>query len=305
MTLNETTIKGFDIEEAKLLKYRKNGRTVKYAYLRIPNAELYVPADRLKHIFRYIPYTQRDLFRLPYQERDEAFLNALREVEALRITYDDNGKVYRIVSPEFTAIPHRVVLRLVESIIPPYESRNISYEHGMYAEWILKTVPKELADLNDIVSWKIWCYNYNIGNKALRIGGGFTVLACKNGVTAWKSSARIRIIHRGDYNALIPKIRTAIEKSIYNLISVSSDIKTSLETPFIYDDLAEYLENLLRKYPQYIRYKLQPRLVTAKTFWEASNAFSYVATHYNLPFEQRIKLSNDSLTLLKPQVIKC
>lgn len=302
--IKQIILKPQDIMNAKLFKYKKQGRMRKYAVIMVRQiGRLYIPKQTLSHIFRYIPYTQVQLFREDYQNRDQKFLEALQKIKTdLLISYDDyKHNIIRITSDEFVAIPHKKIIELIEQTLPAYTNKQINFNHGMYAEWVIKNLPKEYAEVGDIVNFKIWTYNYNIGDKSLRIGGGFNVLACKNGALGWKGAEKIRIIHRGDYDELLGKIQEATDKIINRLFpKLTRNIKNAINTPFSVTDYEEQdIAKLLKGYPRWLRSRILVELRKAKNWWDVSNIFSYLATHEPVSFNQKIKLANQAIEVLE------
>jgi hypothetical protein len=236
---------------------------------------------------------------MPYDERDVAFLDAINRCRTkLMVSYlPESGRVVRIVSSDFTAIPHSLVLRTVREILKgDYEQEDIETNGGMFAKWTLRSLPKECAKLGEVVSWNLWVYNRNDGRHGLRVGGGFTVLACQNGAIRWKSARIVRIVHRGE----IEDIRSKLEEAVYQIVHddlplMAYGIQVAREIK--YD--REKVEKMVRLFPQWIQRRLWEQLKRARTWWDVSNAFSWVATHEPVTFNQRIQLSNLAVEALQ------
>jgi hypothetical protein len=298
--IEDVEVKGEDIFDAKLFYYRTAAGVRRFARLETKDGRLFI-IDRkyLPQLFRYLDISQNDLITLDYAERDEKFLESLKRCKTKLVfsVIPESNRVVRIVSSDFTAIPHSKVIQLVEQVLKGgYEDRKVEFDGGMFAKWTLRSLPSDCVELGDIVSWQLWTYNYNVGNKALRLGGGFTVLKCQNGAVGWKSAAKIRIYHRGDYEDLLSRIQEAIDDivnralpSMAYLIQEAQKVKAA----------KEIVEKLLRLYPQWIQRKLREQLRKAHTVWDVSNAFSWVATHVPVSFNQRMQLSSHAVEVLK------
>jgi len=288
-----------DITAAKYVRYREAGGWLnEYIILEINGERYKLSRVRFTQLFRYLDAKVSDIRRIyDYNERDRALMKALRACDtALRLSVIKNH-IVRVTSKDFTAIPHGKVLQIVEKVLKlDYEDRKVEFDNGMFARWTLRSLPAECARLGEIVSWQLWAYNRNDGKHGLKIGGGFTVLACNNGAVKWKGAARVRIVHRGDYNTLLDKIRKAVAQVYFvDLPQMAYEIEQAQQVKAA----KELVEKLVRLYPQWIQKKLQEQLRTAHTVWDVSNAFSWVATHEPVTFNQRMQLSNHAVEVLK------
>jgi hypothetical protein len=298
--IEDVEVKGSDVFDAKLFYYRTAGGVRRFARLETKDGRLFI-IDRkyLPQLFRYLDISQNDLITLDYAERDEMFLEALKRCKT-KLVYSvipESNRVVRIVSSDFTAIPHSKVIQLVEQVLKGgYEDRKVEFDGGMFAKWTLNSWPVECARLLDIVSWELWVYNRNDGKHGLRIGGGFTVLKCRNGAIGWKSAAKVRIVHRGDYEDLLSRIQEAIDDIVNRALpSIAYQIQEAQRVKAA----KEHIEKLINLYPQWIQRRLREQLKKAHTLWDVSNAFSWVATHEPVTFNQRIQLSSHAVEVLK------
>jgi len=288
-----------DVSAAKFVRYREaGGRLKEYIVLELDGERYRLSRERFTQLFRYLDVKVTELRRIySHRERDAALMKAIRACDtALRLSVVENH-IVRVTSRDFTAIPHGKVIQIVEKALKlDYEDRKIEFGNGMFAKWTLRSLPAECARLGEIVSWQLWAYNYNDGKHGLKIGGGFTVLACSNGAVRWKGAARVRIVHRGDYNTLLDKIREAVAQVYFvDLPQMAYQIQEAQKVKAA----KELVEKLVRLYPQWIQKKLQEQLRTAHTVWDVSNAFSWVATHEPVTFNQRMQLSNHAVEVLK------
>ena len=288
-----------DISAAKFVRYREaGGRLKEYIVLELKGERYKLSRERFTQLFRYLDAKVSDIRKIyDYNERDRALMKAVRACNTeLKVSIYGNS-IVRITSADFTAIPHGKVLQIVERELKlDYEDRKIEFGNGMFAKWTLRSLPAECVRLGEIVSWQLWAYNYNDGKHGLRIGGGFTVLACNNGAVKWKGATRVRIVHRGDYKTLLDKIRKAVAQVYFvDLPQVAYQIQEAQKVKAA----KELVEKLIRLYPQWIQKKLREQLRTAHTVWDVSNAFSWVATHEPVTFNQRMQLSNHAVEVLK------
>ena len=288
-----------DVTAAKFVRYRESGgKLVEYIVLELNGERYNLSRERFTQLFRYLNVKVTELRRIyDYEERDRALMKAIRACNTeLKISVYGNS-IVRVTSSDFTAIPHGKLLQLVERALRlDYEDRKLDFGNGMFANWTLRSLPAECARLGEIVSWQLWVYNYNDGRHGLRIGGGFTVLRCKNGALGWKSAERVRIVHRGDYENLLSKIQESIDLILnHKLPLMAYQIQEAQKVKAA----KELVEKLIRLYPQWIQKKLQEQLRTAHTVWDVSNAFSWVATHEPVTFNQRMQLSNHAVEVLK------
>lgn len=288
-----------DISAAKFVRYREaGGRLKEYIVLELNGERYNLSKERFTQLFRYLNVKITELRKIyDYNERDRALMKAIKACNTqLKVSAYENS-IVRITSTDFTAIPHSKVLQIVEKALKlDYEDRKIEFGNGMFAKWTLRSLPAECARLGEIVSWQLWVYNRNDGQHGLKIGGGFTVLACNNGAVKWKGAARVRIVHRGDYKTLLDKIRKAVAQVYFvDLPQVAYQIQEAQKVKAA----KELVEKLVRLYPQWIQRKLQEQLRTAHTVWDVSNAFSWVATHEPVTFNQKMQLSNHAVEVLK------
>ncbi len=298
--IEDIVVESKDVDRAVLFYHKTKLYTKKWAKIWLKNGrELYISKNVLGQLFRYLDVRLKDIARLRYEDRDAKFLEAIRNCNTvLRFSVvPDEGRVVRVVSNDFTAIPHSKVLQLVEKVLRMnYEDRHVEFGNGMFAKWIIRSLPKECASLGEIVSWNLWVYNRNDGRTGLKIGGGFTVLACKNGAIGWKSAYRISIHHRGDYGFLLSKIQESIDYVVNRAMPemawlIENGMKTKVSMYRV--------DRIVGQYPVWIREKLNRHLKRAHTAWDVSNAFSYVATHEPVTMNQRISLSNHAVEVLR------
>jgi len=298
--IEEIVVEGKDVERAILFYHKTKFQTRKWAKIWLRNGrELYISKKVLSQLFRYLDVRLKDLARLDYEDRDAKFLEAIRNCKTvLRFSViPEDGRVVRIVSNDFTAIPHSKVLQLVERVLRlNYEDKQIEFGNGMFAKWVIRSLPKECASLGEIVSWNLWVYNRNDGHTGLKIGGGFTVLACKNGAIGWKSAFRISIHHRGDYEDLLSRIQESVD---YVVNRAMPEMAWLIENGMEKKVPRERVDRIVGQYPVWIRDKLNSHLRQAHTAWDVSNAFSYVATHEPVTMNQRISLSNHAVEVLR------
>lgn len=293
-----------DVTAAKFVRYREAGGWLnEYIILEIDGERYRLSRERFTQLFRYLDAKVSDIRRIyDYRERDRALMKAIRACDtALRLSVIKNH-IVRVTSKDFTAIPHGKVLQLVERALRlDYEDRKLDFDNGMFAKWTLRSLPRDCVKLGDIVSWNLWVYNRNDGKHGLRIGGGFTVLKCSNGAVGWTSAAKIRIVHRGDYENLLSKIQESLDLILnHKLPLMAYQIQEAQKVKAA----KEFVEKLVRLYPQWIQKKLQEQLRTAHTVWDVSNAFSWVATHESVTFNQRMQLSNHAVEVLKLVEVK-
>jgi hypothetical protein len=288
-----------DVQDAKYVKYRGQDRKLKeYVSLLIGETTYVVPKKQISQLFRYLPVKITTVRGIrDYELRDENLLSALNECDRELLFSVVGDRVIRIVSSDFTAIPHGKVIQCIEKVLKmDYEDRKIEFNGGMFAKWTLRSLPSDCAKLGDIVSWQLWAYNYNIGNRALRIGGGFTVLKCQNGAIGWKQAAKVRLIHRGAYEDLLSRLHEAIDLIVNNTLpAVAYQIQEAQKVKAA----KELIDKLLHLYPQWIQAELEKQLRQAHTVWDVSNAFSFVATHCPVTEFQRRKLSNHAVEVLQ------
>jgi hypothetical protein len=299
MSIREIEVKGSDVFDAKLFYYRTSTGVKRFARIELKDGrKILIDRKRLSQLFKYLYVNQSDLLLLDYAERDQQFKDALKRCSTNLIfsVPSDSNWAIRVVSSDFTAIPHSKVIQLVEQVLRgDYEDRKIEFNGGMFAKWTLRSLPSDCAKLGDIVSWNLWTYNYNVGNKALKLGGGFTVLKCQNGAIGWKEAAKVRIMHRGEYENLLSRIQEAIDDIVNRALpQMAYQIQESQKVKAA----KEIVEKLLRLYPQWIQRKLREQLRKAHTVWDVSNAFSWVATHVPVSFNQRMQLSNHAVEVL-------
>jgi len=288
-----------DISAAKFIRYRGcRGKLVEYIILKIGEEYYELSRERFTQLFGYLNVNVTELRQIcDYRERDRALMKAIRACDTVLRFSAVGDHIVRVTSKDFTAIPHSKLLQIVERVLKlDYEDREVDFERGMFAKWTLRSPPAECARLGDIVSWQLWVYNRNDGRHGLRVGGGFTVLRCKNGAMGWKNAAKVRIVHRGDYEELLRKIEEAVDGIVNGTLpELAFLIEQSQQA--IADK--ELVERLVRLYPYWIQRKLRSQLRTAHTVWDVSNAFSYIATHLPVTFNQRMLLSNHAVEVLK------
>jgi hypothetical protein len=288
-----------NVVDAKYIRYRTEDRKLReYIELHTDDRKLIIGRKQMGQLFKYLDPKLSEIRNIySYSDRDTVLFKALQHCNIELSLSAVDSRVIRIVSSDFTAIPHRKVIQLVEQALKgDYKNRKIEYNGGMFAKWTLRSLPSECVQLGNIVSWNLWAYNYNTGSKALRIGGGFTVLRCQNGAVGWKGAAKIRIVHRGDYEELLWRIQEAVDRIInHDLPVMAQQIGKSQKVKAAKEPIAE----LLRLYPQWIQRKLKERLRRAHTVWEVSNAFSRVATHEPVTWNQRMQLSNHAVEVLR------
>jgi len=288
-----------DVLTAEYWRYRQKGGSLReFAKLFTEKDYYIIERKQLSQLFRYLNLKLSEIRGIgDWQLRDSIFKSAVKNCDKELVLSVAGNRVIRIVSSDFTAIPHSKVLQCVEKVLKlDYEDRKVEYDGGMFAKWTLKSLPKECVKLGEIVSWQLWTYNHNVGNKSLRIGGGFTVLKCNNGATGWKLAHKVRLVHRGDYEDLLSKITEAVHGIVYvHLPVIAHQIQDSMEVPYPTDPVWK----LIQFYPQWIRDELERQLRQAHTVWDVSNAFSYVATHCPVTWNQRVKLSNHAVEVLQ------
>ncbi len=288
-----------DIQLADYFKYRGDDRKLReFIAIVVYGEKYYIHKKQISQLFRYLDVNLTAVRGIyDYRERSDKLREALKRCDKELMFSVAGDTVIRIVSSDFTAIPHSKVLQCVEKVLKlNYEDRKVEYDGGMFAKWTLKSLPKECVKLGEIVSWQLWTYNHNVGNKSLRIGGGFTVLKCRNGAIGWTSAAKVRLIHKGAYEDLINKLQEAIDLIVNNTLpSVAHQIEQSQRAPYP----TEPVWQLLQMYPQWIQSELERQLRQAHTVWDVSNAFSYVATHCPVTWHQRVKLSNHAVEVLQ------
>lgn len=287
-----------DIYYAKWLRYRAYDRKLEeYIVLGTVHGEFVIPKRQISQLFRYLDATVTQIRgKKPWTERNTKLWEVLTNCDKELIFSILINTVVRITSTDFTSIPHGKLLQIFERVLKlDYESRDIKFNSGMFAKWTLKSLPKECANLGDIVSWQIWTYNYNVGNKSLKIGGGFTVLKCQNGAIGWKTASKVRIIHRGEYEDLLSKIHETVDSIVNNELPL---IALQIQEAQKVKAAKEAIYRLIRLYPQWIQDKLREQLRKAHTLWDVSNAFSWVATHEPVTFNQQIQLSNHAVEVL-------
>ena len=135
-----------DITDAKFVRYRTTRRTIQeYAILWIQGIRVFVGRKQLSQLFRYLPRKIGEIRFIPdYNDRDREFLKALRSCDKSLMFSVAGDNVIRVVSSDFTAIPHSKVIQLVEKALKlNYEKRDIDFDSGMFAKWTLKSLPQE------------------------------------------------------------------------------------------------------------------------------------------------------------------
>lgn len=298
--IEEVVVRGIDVKDAKLFYSKSKWQTQKWAKIYLEDGrELYVGKKVLSQLLRCLDIRLIDIAKLDFEARDARFLSAIRNCNTvLRFSVVmENGRVVRVVSNDFTAVPHSKVLQLVEKALRlNYEDKKVEFGNGMFAKWVIRSLPKECAKLGEIVSWNLWVYNRNDGRTGLKIGGGFTVLACKNGAIGWKSAYRISIHHRGDYEDLLSRIQESID---YVVNRAMPEMAWLIENGMDKKVPRDRISRIVGQYPVWIREKLNRKLRQAHTAWDVSNAFSYVATHEPVTMNQRISLANHAVEVLK------
>jgi len=294
-----TVVPSQDIQDARYYRYRdEEGYIRECVVLYINNNKYVLYRRQISQLFRYLPAKISSIRNIyTPEQRDAALKQALERCDNELVLSIVKNRVIRVVSSDFVGVPHKTLLKMIEQrLAGRYEKREISYEYGMFAQWTLKSVPKSAAEVGHLVSWKIWCYNRCDGSHSLRIGAGFEVLKCKNGAVAFKNAHRVTIIHRGDEKTVMQKLAIAID-DLWNkqLTLIANMIQRAYN---LIPDKSKYYR-LINKYPQWIQRELHKQLKTAQTVWDISNAFSYVATHEPVTFNQRLQLSNDAVEVLR------
>jgi hypothetical protein len=293
------------LEVAKLYHFREKGtgNMVRYVSLKMQDGKMLTIGEKyIPQLFRYLNVGIYEVMRVDYPERDSVLTNSIKNCKTnLTVSYfPESGHIVRIVSSDFSAISHNTVTKYMTTILgDKTDEPTIAYNPGigMFAEWMLKENPT--PELSKIIGWKIWVYNRNDGSHGLRMGAGFLVLSCKNGAVAWKGSASIKIIHRGDPLELGNKLKESIKKIMERTIPSISQTITNSTTR---SPTNELMTKTLEKYPYHINQMVRSeyRLKPDKTLWGLSNAFNYLASHYeDLTFDQKIMLASDSVEVLK------
>ena len=288
-----------DITDAQYYRYREEGgRLVELIRLHTDGDEYFIRRSEFQQLFRYLDVNVSDLRRVrDYRTRDARLLDALRRCDTELIVSIAGDRIIRIVTPDFTALPHSEVLRIIESALElRYRQRELDFWKGMFARWHLTQVPQQARRVGQIVSWQLWAYNYNTGDCALKIGAGYTVLTCMNGAVDTRNSIRFRVIHRGDHEAAVCRIRSAVNTIINEYIPV---IAWRIEAAQEAQPNMDLVRKFVYFYPIWIQNKLLRELETAGTVWDVSNAFSYVASHAPVTFNQRLQLANDAVRVLR------
>jgi len=288
-----------DITAAQYYRYRgEGGRLIESIRLFTPDGDYVIRRSEFQQLFRYLDVNVSDLRRIrDYKKRDVQLLGALLRCDTELVLSVAGDRIIRIVTPDFTALPHSEVLQIIQSALGPrYQKRELDFWKGMFAKWHLTQVPQQARRVGQIVSWQLWAYNYNTGDCALKIGAGYTVLKCMNGAVDTLNSIRFRVIHRGDHEAAVCRIRSAVDTIINEYIPV---IARRIEAAQEARPKIDLVRKFVYFYPIWIQNKLLRELEGAGTVWDVSNAFSYVASHAPVTFNQRLQLANDAVRVLR------
>lgn len=299
-----------EIVSANLLYPIEDKNYKKIAILTLADGtKLMIFDKRISFLFKFLDVNQRDILRLPWNEgeRDMEFLKAIHRCNTkLNITYVKNkGFVRRIVSEEFSYIPHNEVVSIVvdsiKELSPFVPCKSVPKVKGMLKHWILLKVP---FPTYNTFRWEIWTYNYNVGNKALRVGAAFTELNYGGTFRLWKDSGKIRVIHRGEEKKIGKKIDNAIRKAYTEIFpSISDTVRASMEarcTPSILSDIKKDIYSR-RLFPRKVLKNIYTSIKDSKpaTVWDVGVIFAVEANNLNHSEKYRINLSDYAYRILE------
>ena len=292
LTIQEQIVNLSDYQLA-LFKYREKGTGKLYNYVRLDKngQPLFVSGKRIAQLCRFMGLSKRELERQIVEERNKV-LNERKHGVQLNVSIDtEHNSVIRVAGLNFVFIPHSVVINSIIEVLRtegiPY-TKNISGD-GRYGRFTLD------MGYGDLIKYDIWFFNKNDAQHALRIGSGFTVLACQNGLISHKDKEIVRLIHRKDEPE--PFIAHAVRSQLSTLSGLAVIIENLKSKPLLDDIGFKLIEQ--SNYPLYMKSLIKDAFQTNKdgTMWGLSMSYSNVATHQNLYLEDKIKLSEDATKL--------
>jgi len=205
-----------------------------------------------------------------------------RPVCASIIKSDKTDNLYNVgilSSLDFTAIPHRVLFNFVENTLKELGIKIASKE---WRKWFKRTgmffnireIPLVYARSGDALRVGILATNANTTEDSIRIFPFSEIALCRNGLANLNTLNAFYIIHRGDLNEILKKVRESVIKSINALPSVSSYAQKLCKLQDI-SMKPEDIENRLKEVNKFLPYKSIGYL--HRGIQESTQQFGYTA----------------------------
>jgi len=260
-------------------KYFKDGRRREYITIRHEDfGEIIAGRKLISKVLSMIGLKISDISSIrDYNDRNVKINDALQAREDNIVISHNDRFAIRIVSTDFVAVPHRDVRRACTQAMIDKDFQyieNLNYDNGMFATWRTHKV----ENVGDI-SPQLWAYNRNDGKHSLKIGAGFVVLICDNGVMDMNSSGRVHITHKGELDTIRDRIYEIANKMIDRFDIYQSRIDKAKLIHVTEDQARTMFEK--QRLPDHVTYSLlQQWRIEDDTRWGLSQAFSFVGSHY-------------------------
>ena len=226
--------------------------------------KLVIKNSALTSLLRQAGFTKRDFNELPEYDKRDVILTAFDKGVKLDAVEIEPGVfvVFRVTSPEFTPIPHRVLFDFVrdhlakkygitvDPVVRKYSRRTAAFFPIFKRE--VKT-----ANVNDAITAGVYVSNANTGHHSIKVYAYVEVLACSNGMTVKNVGKRIRIMHVRNIERILHRVAEAVDNILSwlkkKLNILIADLERLTEEELTEDEIREWLEDVLEKLPKKYR----------------------------------------------------
>jgi len=294
---HEVELKTSEITNVKWVRYKRRKPDPPPKFEFVNQLILYTPKgtfllakrERISQFLRQLGLSYNKLVKQP--DKEQLILGTCRELDkTIKLAYSPgvvHNFVTRVVSGEFTGIPHSQLLSMIHRILQKkglkYEKREIEFSRGMFAAFIFDLKHEPEAHYR-----ALYVFNYNDGRHAVKMWGGLFVVKCGNPILMTSA----RVIHRGG------AVLMDLEKKMLGLVEFVKrlDVNARLRS-MTYEEAMGVIRGLYSELPQYAVYQIEQlarqRLYNPDgrtTNWVLANVLTYYVPRKPWPDYVKFKL---------------
>ena len=276
--------------------YFRKGKVVKKIIVEDKNGNKYFIYDNMVNKFiKYVPGIKyRELISITdWKKRNEIINNSIKHLDKSLVfsVKEENNKVIRISTKDFTPLPHRYVINAMRTILADkIKSEYIDTTYGMFAYWELKN--EIIKDIHPI----IWVYNRNDVVHSLRIGYGFI---SSYGVAISGRDCK-KLVHRGSFDRLNTEMVKHISYLMKKIDNLTEIINNAIKTKISIDDIDEIVDITYKKLPKWIYKNISNNIYSLSnpTIWDISTIFQIYSRHDDATMQQKLKLMDIAMKIV-------
>ncbi len=218
----------------------------------------------LSELLRVVGFTKTEFRKLNDADKAEVIRTALEKGLVIGVVEVEPGiyVAFRVTTPEYTAVPHRVLFDFVKDFLARRYGIHVDpiirrYKRRTVAFFPIYKKDVRVAEANDVIMAGIYVSNANTGRHSIKVYMYIEVLACSNGAILKNVGGRVRILHVRSIEQILQRVANAVEnimdwlkRRVNDLIA---DLERLAEEELTEDEIREWLEDIMEKLPKKYR----------------------------------------------------